>query len=113
VIGAKVKLLMLTTGAEAVAGAAMGVAYAAPQRAAATAASGSKAWRREAGKRVKDRTPEWVGTAQPARDVSTSASGASERTTLTSRTPSTLRSCSAGTFIGPGDGASPGAGCGK
>src|SRR6266480_7414261 len=27
--------------------------------------------------------------------------------------PSRLRSCSAGTFIGPGDGAVPGAGCGN
>ena len=31
----------------------------------------------------------------------------------TSRMPSTLRNCSAGTFIGPGEGAAPGLGCGN
>src|ERR1051325_8339762 len=32
---------------------------------------------------------------------------------VTSAMPSTVRSLSSGTFIGPGDGAVPGAGCGK
>jgi hypothetical protein len=34
-------------------------------------------------------------------------------TYFTSVIPNTLRNLSAGTFIGPGDGAVPGAGCGK
>ena len=32
---------------------------------------------------------------------------------VTQAVPSILRSCSAGTFMGPGDGAVPGAGCGN
>src|ERR1700722_7246391 len=46
-------------------------------------------------------------------DVSTIASVCRPRTKLISVMPRTARSLSAGTFMGPGDGACPGAGCGK
>ncbi len=48
-----------------------------------------------------------------ARFESTTASAPFPLTKFTSVIPSTLRSCCAGTFIGPGEGAVPGAGCGN
>src|ERR1700746_4129478 len=48
-----------------------------------------------------------------ARSESTTASAFFPRTNCTSVMPSTFRNCSAGTFIGPGESALPGAGCGN
>src|SRR3984957_4790159 len=50
---------------------------------------------------------------QPASVLSTNASGLLPCTTATVESPSMERSWSAGTTIGPGEGALPGAGCGK
>ena len=49
----------------------------------------------------------------PASGVSVMASGLSPIRTSTLAMPSIERSCSAGTVMGPGEGAVPGAGCGK
>ena len=50
---------------------------------------------------------------QPCSGVSMMASRCSPCLKLTLAMPSTLRSLSSATFIGPGEGAVPGAGCGK
>ena len=58
-------------------------------------------------------------TSEPTGTMAASGASVSSVTTLfggtmsTWRMPSTLRSWSAGTFIGPGEGACPAVGCGK
>src|ERR1700722_1994782 len=53
-----------------------------------------------------------IGT-QPSSGASTMASRCSPCLNVTLAAPSMVRSLSAGTFNGPGEGAVPGAGCGK
>jgi hypothetical protein len=57
--------------------------------------------------------PEGIKFQAFVRSLSVMASGWVPRFTATVAMPSTLRSLSSGTFIGPGEGALPGAGCGK
>src|SRR5512144_2194540 len=53
-----------------------------------------------------DRPHFWIGVSMMARRCSFCLK-------VTQAMPSMLRNLSSGTFIGPGDGAAPGAGCGK
>ena len=102
--GAKVKLSIFTCVSAACAEAA-GKANAAERTAAASAVTIQTLLTNVV--MIRDVPP------QPCSGLSMIASRCCPRLKVTSVTPSSERSLSSATFIGPGEGAAPGAGCGK